>query len=148
MCVNSHFISITNYHLGWCGRTGRKLTPPPDTPPNTVFDWGTYLRQSNSGAANRTIFTHLNSKTTGNKFRRGMKLEADDLRNSRKICVATVADVLDNRILVTFDGWDEQYDYWVEINSPFIHPVNWHRDNGFNITPPPSKFFLDTCASK
>lgn len=69
-----------------------------------------------------------------------MKLEADDLRNSRKICVATVADVLDNRILVTFDGWDEQYDYWVEINSPFIHPVNWHQENGFNITAPPGEF--------
>lgn len=71
-----------------------------------------------------------------------MKLEADDLKNSRKVCVATVGDVLDNRILIRFDGWDESYDYWTDITSPYIHPINWHKQNGFSITAPPGLYHL------
>lgn len=69
-----------------------------------------------------------------------MKLEADDVKFTRKICVATIGDVLDTRILVTFDGFDEASNYWADISSPYIHPVNWHLENGYSITPPPGNF--------
>lgn len=62
-----------------------------------------------------------------------MKLEAEDLKNSRKLCVATVGDVLDNRIRIHFDGWADTYDYWTEITSPHIHPVGWHIEGGYSI---------------
>lgn len=65
-----------------------------------------------------------------------MKLEADDIKFTRKICVATIGDVIDTRILVTFDGLDETSNYWADISSPYIHPVNWHFENGYSITPP------------
>ena len=46
-------------------------------------------------------------------FRGGLKLEAVDRKNPSLVCVATVADVIDQqRILVHFDNWDDSYDYW------------------------------------
>lgn len=43
----------------------------------------------------------------------GMKLEAVDKHNAGMVCVATVSNVLDGRVLVHFDGWEIDYDYWV-----------------------------------
>lgn len=43
-----------------------------------------------------------------------MKLEAVDRKNPSLICVATIAAVVDNRLLIHFDNWDETYDYWYE----------------------------------
>ena len=40
-----------------------------------------------------------------------MSLEADDLKKSGKVCVASATDKIDNRDLVPFDGWDKRYDY-------------------------------------
>jgi hypothetical protein len=68
-----------------------------------------------------------------------MKLEADDVKNSGRICVATVRDVLENRILIHFDGWDQKYDYWTDISSSNIHPINWHKI-GYGLVPPPGRF--------
>lgn len=45
-------------------------------------------------------------------FEVGMKLEAVDRKNPCLVCVATVADIVDNRFLVHFDNWDDTYDYW------------------------------------
>ncbi len=59
-----------------------------------------------------------------------MKLEAVDKSNTSLICVATVTNVMDGRVLVHFDGWDLDYDYWVTPNSPYIHPRGWCSDNG------------------
>lgn len=42
-----------------------------------------------------------------------MKLEATDRKNPLLICVATIAAVVDNRLLVHFDNWDDTYDYWL-----------------------------------
>lgn len=64
-----------------------------------------------------------------------MKLEAEDRKNDL-VCVASIADMLDNRLLVTFDSWDEMYDFWVEPTSPYIHPVGWAEENGVSLTPP------------
>lgn len=75
-----------------------------------------------------------------NCFRIGMKLEAEDRKNEL-ICVATVADMLDNRLRINFDSWDEMYDYWVEPNSPYIHPVGWAEENELPLTPPNCKYF-------
>lgn len=76
-----------------------------------------------------------------NPFKIGMKLEADDIKNSTRICVATIGDVIDSRILVTLDGFDSCFNYWTDIRSPNIHPINYHRDEeGCSIIVPPSNF--------
>lgn len=74
-----------------------------------------------------------------NPFKIGFKLEADDRKGTQKICVATIGDVIDSRVLISFDGFDEANNYWTDITSPYIHATNWHQDNGFSITTPPSK---------
>lgn len=68
-----------------------------------------------------------------------MKLEAEDIQGTRELCVATVKDVIDDRVLITFDGMDTSANFWTDINAPCIHPVNWHLENNFSINPPPSK---------
>lgn len=74
-----------------------------------------------------------------NPFKIGMKLEADDLNNTGRICVATVGDVIDSQILVRFDELDSSHNYWTDIRSPAIHPINFHQDGSFSITSPPSE---------
>lgn len=64
--------------------------------------------------------------------------------DSRKICVASVGDVIDTRILVHFDGFEESNNYWIDITSPYIHPVNWHIENGYSVVKPPGKFVVST----
>lgn len=71
-------------------------------------------------------------------FRIGMKLEALDRKNSKKMCVATITDVLvTQRFLVHFDGWDEMYDYWADATSPYIHPVGWCKEQKEPLLAPP-----------
>lgn len=45
-----------------------------------------------------------------------MKLEAANRRNPQSICVATIAAVVDNRLLIHFDDWDDTHDYWWEFD--------------------------------
>lgn len=129
------------YPPGWCNKTGRPLMAPPGAA--LPFDWHTYLQVQQAKPAPRTLFTHLVPTTSAmeNPFRVGMKLEADDLRDTNKLCVATVGDVVNNRVLIKLDGYDEQYDYWTDYRSPYLHPVNWHQVNGFGVTAPPGKWF-------
>jgi len=50
--------------------------------------------------------------------------------------VATVADILGNRIRIHFDGWTDDFDYWTDITSTNIHPVRWCENNGRSLSPP------------
>ncbi|XP_053690306.1 uncharacterized protein LOC128738875 isoform X2 [Sabethes cyaneus] len=131
--VNADSLDI--FPPSWCRNTGRTLQPPNGY--EGEFRWTEYITKTHSMAASKYLFTHLNSTSNENKFEIGMCLEADDLKKSGKVCVASVSDKIDNRILVHFDGWDERYDYWVDIHSPYIHYINWHQENGYNITAPP-----------
>lgn len=45
-------------------------------------------------------------------FRVGMKLEAVDKKKPSLVRVSTVRDMVESRLLVHFDSWDESYDYW------------------------------------
>eukprot|EP00069_Balaena_mysticetus_P022273 bmy_14147T0 len=65
-----------------------------------------------------------------------MKLEVIDKRNPMFIRVATVADTDDHRIKVHFDGWNSCYDYWIDADSPDIHPVGWCSKTGHPLQPP------------
>ena len=123
------------FPAGWCEKTRRKLIPPKNYSGN--FNWQIYLHQTKSQAAPKHLFhcTKQNNYMT-NAFRVGMKLEAVDKANSTLVCVATVADIIDNWLLIHFDGWDDSYDYWTPINSPHIHPINWCRSKGRSLTPP------------
>lgn len=55
-----------------------------------------------------------------------MKLEAVDRKNPSLLCVATVTDMVDNRLLIHFDNWDESYDYWYRDSISNIYvQIDW-----------------------
>lgn len=68
-----------------------------------------------------------------------MKLEANNLKCSGKLCVASVKDVLGSRILVNFDGYDDNNDLWFDVSSPYIHPIKTSVRQNIDLSPPPSK---------
>lgn len=65
-----------------------------------------------------------------------MKLECVDKRVPQLIRVATVDEVDEHRIKIRFDGWPGKYSYWVDDDSPDIHPVGWCSKTGHPIEPP------------
>ena len=135
--VNANSSDI--FHAGWCERTNHKLSAPKGYAEKN-FNWGNYLRMTRTVAAPKSCFVNNQERPIiPSGFRAGMKLEAVDKKNSSLVCVATIADVLDNRILVHFDSWDDIYDYWVDCTSPYIHPVGWCKENGHQLTPPNGK---------
>ncbi|XP_042607656.1 lethal(3)malignant brain tumor-like protein 4 isoform X2 [Cyprinus carpio] len=118
---------------GWCESTGHKLHPPKGYKLNE-FNWEKYLEACNAQAAPKNLFR--SSESSGSVFEVGMKLEAVDRKNPCLVCVASVADIVDQRFLVHFDNWDDTYDYWCDASSPYIHPVGWCQDHGRPLTAP------------
>jgi hypothetical protein len=115
------------FAAGFCEQTNRKLEPPVGIS-DEEFNWNQYLQQTRAVAAPKHLFSSSSSHQSlpPNGFQIGMKLEAVDRANTALVCVATIADIIDNWLLIHFDGWDDSYDYWAETTSPFIHPVNWY----------------------
>jgi hypothetical protein len=69
-----------------------------------------------------------------------MKVEAADLMNPRLVCVATISEVVaTGRLLkIHFDGWEDDYDEWMDAGSPDIYPVGWAELVGHKLEPPPA----------
>uniref|UniRef100_A0A8C1SSE8 L3MBTL histone methyl-lysine binding protein 3 n=1 Tax=Cyprinus carpio TaxID=7962 RepID=A0A8C1SSE8_CYPCA len=129
--VNSNSPDI--HPVGWCEKTGHKLHPPK----GKRHHWSSYIKLNKIQTAPKALFQNQNMTVTPSGFRVGMKLEAIDKKNPSFICVATIADMVDSRFLVHFDNWDENYDYWCDATSPYIHPVGWCQENGRTLTTPP-----------
>jgi len=71
----------------------------------------------------------------------GTKLEAAHKKKDVSLlCAATVADVIDNRILVHIDGEDDKFDYWTDTTSHFIHPAGWGEQNGHKVHGPTGNY--------
>ncbi|XP_078254362.1 lethal(3)malignant brain tumor-like protein 4 isoform X2 [Rhinoraja longicauda] len=121
--------------IGWCEKTNHKLHPPKGHK-EEEFNWASYLKICKAQSAPKNLFKIQNTTIPHPGFRIGMKLEAVDRKNPSLTCVASVTDVIDNRFLVHFDNWDDTYDYWCDVNSPYIHPVGWCQERGKPLTPP------------
>ena len=69
------------------------------------------------------------------EFKVGMKLEAVDRRFPYFVCVATVADTREkgHEVLIHFDGWSNDYDYWCESDAIELHPVGWCEMHGWEL---------------
>lgn len=72
----------------------------------------------------------------GHGFTSGMKLEAVDLMEPRLVCVATVRRCVGRLLLLHFDGWEPEFDQWVDCQSPEIYPVGWCEITGYQLQPP------------
>ncbi|XP_036104566.1 lethal(3)malignant brain tumor-like protein 3 isoform X2 [Molossus molossus] len=124
--------------VGWCKEHRRALITPPGYPNVKHFSWDKYLEETNSLPAPARAF----KVKPPHGFQKKMKLEVIDKRNPVFIRVATVADTDDHRIKVHFDGWDSCYDYWIDADSPDIHPVGWCSKTGHPLQPPLSPLEL------
>uniref|UniRef100_A0A452J5S0 SAM domain-containing protein n=1 Tax=Gopherus agassizii TaxID=38772 RepID=A0A452J5S0_9SAUR len=122
--------------VGWCEKTGHKLLSPKGYKEGE-FNWVLYLKNCKAQAAPKNLFKTFSTPITPSGFRVGMKLEAVDKKNPSLMCVATIADTLDNRLLIHFDNWDESYDYWCDASSPYIRPVGYCQETGTPLTTPP-----------
>ncbi|KAM5283205.1 lethal(3)malignant brain tumor-like protein 3 isoform 7-T13 [Hipposideros larvatus] len=118
--------------VGWCKEHRRTLITPPGYPNVKHFSWDKYLEETNSLPAPARAF----KVKPPHGFQKKMKLEIVDKRNPVFIRVATVADTDDHKIKVHFDGWNSCYDYWIDADSPDIHPVGWCSKTGHPLQPP------------
>jgi hypothetical protein len=66
----------------------------------------------------------------------GMRLEAADLMDPRLVCVGTVSRVVGRLLKVHFDGWEEEYDQWLDCDSPDMYPVGWCQLVGHKLEGP------------
>ncbi|XP_071807333.1 lethal(3)malignant brain tumor-like protein 4 isoform X1 [Asterias amurensis] len=118
--------------VGWCEDNGNILSPPNDYEDIANFTWADYLAKTKAVAVPTRAFKPR--QPAG--FDTGMKLEVVDQRNPSLIRVATVGDVTGHKINIHFDGWMEVYDFWMDDDSPDIHPVGWCNKTGYSLVPP------------
>lgn len=72
-------------------------------------------------------------------FEEGMALESADLMDPRLVCVATVKQVKGRLLKVHFDGWESDFDQWIDYQSPDIYPVGWCDISGYRLEGPKSE---------
>ncbi|XP_014222330.1 polycomb protein Sfmbt-like isoform X1 [Trichogramma pretiosum] len=116
-----HSCSPCIFPVGFCAQHGLPLTPPKEYD-STTFDWSTYLAETNAVPAPMVLFER---KTLQHGFVEGMRLEAADLMDPRLVCVATVTRIIGRLLKIHFDGWGDEYDQWLDCQSPDIYPVGW-----------------------
>ncbi len=71
-----------------------------------------------------------------------MKVEVADRKNLYSVmCVATVVDVVGDRLRLRYDGLDPEIaeDFWCHYYSTDIHPVGWSSLVGHQLRPPIGK---------
>ncbi|CAM4709624.1 unnamed protein product [Leuciscus chuanchicus] len=118
--------------VGYCESNDIPLTLPPGYD-HATFTWEKYLEETGTLAAPRRLF---NTDDVGHGFTPGMKLEAVDLMEPRLVCVATVRRCVGRLLLLHFDGWEPEFDQWVDCQSPEIYPVGWCEITGYQLQPP------------
>uniref|UniRef100_A0A1Q3FU29 Putative polycomb group protein scm/l3mbt tumor-supressor in n=2 Tax=Culex tarsalis TaxID=7177 RepID=A0A1Q3FU29_CULTA len=130
------------FPVGFCTVNQITLTPPKGYD-LTTFTWDQYLVDTDSKPATEDLF---HRDPIRQKFKVGMKLESADLMDPRLICVATISRVVGRLLKVHFDGWDDEYDQWLDSESPDIYPIGWcvlvgHKLEGPRVLPkiPPAQ---------
>ena len=68
-----------------------------------------------------------------------MKLEIVDKRNPQLVRPATIVQVDDNTLHLSYDGWSPAYDITVEDDDYDIHPVGWCAKTGHPLQVPPGE---------
>ncbi|XP_053816661.1 MBT domain-containing protein 1 isoform X6 [Vidua chalybeata] len=138
-----HATSPSIFPVGFCEINMIELTPPRGYP-KLPFKWFDYLRETDSIAAPVKLF---NKEVPNHGFHVGMKLEAVDLMEPRLVCVATVTRIIHRLLRIHFDGWEDEYDQWVDCESPDLYPVGWCQLTGYQLQPPAPQSSRDSQSS-
>lgn len=126
--------------IGHCEKGGGMLQPPLGFRMNASM-WPQFLVKTLSMAemAPNKAFKREPLSPGSNLFQVGQKLEAVDKKNPMLICTATVGEVKNELLHVTFDGWRGAFDYWCRYDSRDIFPVGWCAKSGHPLQPPGKK---------
>ncbi|KAM3845904.1 MBT domain-containing protein 1 isoform 3-T8 [Vipera latastei] len=138
-----HATSPSIFPVGFCEINMIELTPPRGYA-KLPFKWFDYLRETGSVAAPVKFF---NKEVPNHGFHVAMKLEAVDLMEPRLVCVATVTRIIHRLLRIHFDGWEDEYDQWVDCESPDLYPVGWCQLTGYQLQPPASQASRDSQSS-
>ncbi|XP_050521898.1 polycomb protein Sfmbt-like [Daktulosphaira vitifoliae] len=138
-----HCKSASIMPAGFCDAHEINLKPPHNY--GDSFTWKKYLEQSGSIAAPDYLF---DLEVPKHEFKIGMKLECTDLMNPHLVCVATIARLAGRLIEVHFDGWENDFNQWLDCCSPDIFPVGWCELVGYKLEGPIKQFINETRPSK
>jgi len=128
-----------NIHpVGWCYSVQKLLIPPPAIK-SRRSNWQQYLFKKLSGA--RTFSNDFLEKVQNgnrNKFEVGMKVEVADKHNMLSMCVATIVEIVGDRLRLRYDGLEAELneDIFCHFLSSDIHPVGWSSLVGHTLQPP------------
>ncbi|XP_029695328.1 polycomb protein SCMH1-like isoform X3 [Takifugu rubripes] len=99
------------------------------------FSWEKYLKETAAIAAPSSCFRQSPAPPM-NGFKTGMKLEAQDPRNTTSTCIATVVGLTGSRLRLRLDGSDNKNDFWRLVDSSEIQPIGSCEKNGGMLQPP------------
>ncbi|XP_046895492.1 polycomb protein SCMH1 isoform X1 [Hypomesus transpacificus] len=99
------------------------------------FSWDKYLKETGASAAPDPCFRQSPTPPV-NEFKAGMKLEAQDPRNTTSTCIATVVGLTGSRLRLRLDGSDNKNDFWRLVDSSEIQPIGNCEKNGGMLQPP------------
>uniref|UniRef100_A0A8C9F330 Lethal(3)malignant brain tumor-like protein 1 n=1 Tax=Pavo cristatus TaxID=9049 RepID=A0A8C9F330_PAVCR len=99
------------------------------------WSWASYLEEQKAVAAPLDLFRDVTSQHK-NGFKVGMKLEGIDPQHPSMYFILTVAEVCGYRMRLHFDGYSECHDFWLNADSPDIHPAGWFEETGHKLQPP------------
>ncbi|XP_032317090.1 lethal(3)malignant brain tumor-like protein 1 isoform X2 [Camelus ferus] len=101
------------------------------------WSWDSYLEEQKAITAPVSLFKDYQAVTHNkNGFRLGMKLEGIDPQHPSMYFILTVAEVCGYRLRLHFDGYSECHNFWINANSPDIHPAGWFEKTGHKLQPP------------
>ncbi|XP_048589841.1 MBT domain-containing protein 1-like isoform X3 [Nematostella vectensis] len=130
--------SMNIHPVGWCAKRNKLLIPPPAIRENCT-NWRDYLFKCLSGAKTFSAeFLQQLQDQPYNRFQKGMKVEVADRKNMYSMCVATIVDVIGDRLRLRYDGLeaDVAEDFWCHYLSSEIHPIGWSSLVGHTLQPP------------
>ncbi|XP_056618947.1 polycomb protein SCMH1-like [Triplophysa dalaica] len=123
-------------------KDGRRIKHPRSGRPSRVqsqyqghFSWEKYLKETGATAAPAHCFRQSTTPPV-NEFKAGMKLEAEDPRNTTSTCIATVVGLTGSRLRLRLDGSDNKNDFWRLVDSSEIQPIGSCEKNGGMLQPP------------
>ncbi|XP_018024596.1 polycomb protein Sfmbt isoform X2 [Hyalella azteca] len=127
-----HATSPCIFPAGFCQINKIKLSPPKGYEGD--FSWYNYLKTTEATAAPPALFNRDIGRCG---FEVDMHLEATDLMDPRLVCVATVKAVHGRLLQIHFDGWESDFDQWIDCHSTDIYPVGWCQMVSYRLEGPP-----------
>ncbi|XP_077151733.1 polycomb protein SCMH1 isoform X2 [Ranitomeya variabilis] len=99
------------------------------------FSWEKYLKETGSQPAPPHCFRQSCSPPS-NDYMVGMKVEAQDPRNTTSTCIASVVGLTGARLRLRLDGSDNKNDFWRLVDSSEIQPIGTCEKSGGMLQPP------------